>query len=117
MSTQATKKTLTKEELKEAAKTQGKKLGWLISQLFSDDEERQAMLTMTEKMSLEQLDELIATLEQKYAEVQTKPIDEAYKQGIQEIEDDYQNKKEDLTKNTLNKLDDLTQQVNQTSKE
>lgn len=105
------------KELKEIAQARGKKLGWLISQLFIKQEEKQAMLAMVEKMNVEQLDKLVETLEQKYLEAQTKPLDEVYQKSLRQVQSDYINKHARLNQDTINKLKDLEQRViNQASR-
>ena len=100
------------QELIETAEARGRKFGWLISQVFLNDEEKQAMLVLAEKMSSEQLDQLIGVLEQKYLQAQTKPVDDAYQASMRQAQSDYVKQQSRLNQGTLNKLKDLEQQIN-----
>lgn len=95
------------KSLKNASEALGKKLGFLITALFGSQKERQFMSALLAKMTPEQLVNFSEVLENKYLQTATKPIDEEYKQALETIQTDTQNKRIKLKQETLSKLQDL----------
>ncbi|MDA2922891.1 hypothetical protein MYX07_06540 [Patescibacteria group bacterium AH-259-L07] len=102
---------LTSEEIKEAVKSQGKKLGFLIAALNISDIEKEAWLTLLPNMSLEQIERLGNILESKYTDQQTKGIDEELRSDLEKIKTEYDKKVGGLNTKTIKKIKDLSSQV------
>lgn len=104
------------KSLKNTAIALGKKLGFLIASLFVKDEERQAALALTQKMTPAQLMEFTNLLEEEYLVLMAKPADAKYKQSLQVAYNNYQIKQQDLDQTTMKKLAALEKKLGASSK-
>jgi len=67
----------------------GKQIGFYIAGLDLPDEEKEKMLSMLSEMNPEQLDIMLAALEKNYLAQAGKPADDALKQGLEKVAEDY----------------------------
>lgn len=98
-------KKLTEEQLTEFFKGQGEKLGFLIAGSTLPEEIKLELISLTSKMSFEQLEKLLNIFEVKYADERTRDIDEKYKKKLKEAVDKYKNKREEIDRNFLEQVE------------
>ncbi len=77
-------------DLEAAAKIQGSKLGILLAESLLPDELKDELITLSEKMSEEQLDELSAVLEAEFLDEATREIDEKFQKRLENLMLKYQ---------------------------
>ncbi|HMB17641.1 MAG TPA: hypothetical protein VKO61_01890 [Candidatus Paceibacterota bacterium] len=106
-----TEKSLTKEEVKDQATKHGQKLGILISALDISDEEREAWLSIIDKMSLEQIDRLIDILESKYVHQKTSNLDKKLKEEMEKIQKEYEEKIDEVDQKAIDKIKKLSKKI------
>ena len=94
-------------ELKDEAKSQGAKLGFFISALNISDDDKEAILAVLSKMSLEQIDRFGAILEAHYEQQETKGIDEGFKKELQIIKDKYDKETKLIDDDVVKHLNEL----------
>lgn len=95
------------DKLKDLVRAKGQKLGIILSELKIDDETRQAFLDILPSLTLEQIDELLNTLEVKYLDAATRSEDEKFKQDLLKIKNDFEKAQEQNDLKTLKQLEDL----------
>ncbi|MFW0862583.1 MAG: hypothetical protein ACKKL6_03270 [Candidatus Komeilibacteria bacterium] len=98
-------------QLKDEAKSQGAKLGFFISALNVEDKYKEAILAILPKMSLEQIDRLIAIFEAQYTQQETTGIDESFKKELQNIKDKYDKDIEKVDNKVIEGLEKLTAEL------
>ncbi len=98
-------------QLKDEAKSHGAKLGFFIASLNISDEDKEAILTVLPKMSLEQLDRFIAILEAQYEQQETKGLDDNFKQELQSIKDIYDKDMKEIDDSTIKEIDELISKI------
>ena len=103
--------TITKEDLYEGLKSNGRKLGIFIAALPASDEEKEAWLEIVKYASLEQIDQLTDTLETLYAHSETAEIDEEFKSELESIRKKYEEKETVLDKETIEKINVLSEEI------
>ncbi len=106
-----TEKPLTKEKIKEQATKRGQKLGVLISSLDISDEEREAWLSVIEKMSLEQIDRLVDILESKYVHQKTSNLDKKFKEEMEKIQKEYEGNIEEADQKAIDEIKKLSKKI------
>lgn len=67
----------------------GKQIGFYIAGLDLPDEEKEKMLSMLSEMNPEQLDIMLGALEKNYLAQAGKQADDALKQGLEKVAEDY----------------------------
>ncbi len=101
------------DQLKDLARAQGEKLGFLIASLDISEETREAFLNMLPEMSVEQIDRLIDILEAKYIDEQTKDIDEQFKKDLRSIRTQYNEQVSKADEEALKDLEELENSLSQ----
>ncbi|MBU2579110.1 hypothetical protein KKA09_03270 [Patescibacteria group bacterium] len=102
---------LSEEQIKELLKAQGRKLGFLVASANISDEEKAGFIKIIPEMSLEQVARLIKILETKYIGEKTQDIDKQFKKDLEEIKSKYEEKREELNKDTLDKLQKIAEKA------
>ena len=100
-------KDLTEEELSQIAKAQGGKLAFLIANSNLSQEEQQALVDATDKMSLEQIEKLLNIFEAKLLDEATRHIDVEYKEKIEKKVKEFQEDKEIGKKKLQKQIDSI----------
>jgi len=85
----------------------GKKLGILINALNISDEYKSAIVEILPEFSYEQLVQFEAVLEDAYIKQQASNLDEEFFQNIQNIQNQYLEKKQQLNQQLQDDLNDL----------
>lgn len=95
------------DKLKDLVRAKGQKLGIILSELKIDDETRQAFLDILPSLTLEQIDELLNTLEIKYLDAATRSEDKKFEEELSKIKSDHIKKQEDIDKESIKQLEEL----------
>jgi len=98
-------------DLKTSLAFQGRKLGVFIVALDASDEVKDAWLALLPHMALDDLERILDIFETHYAHQKTAYIDEAFKESIEEIKQEYDEKEQALEKATVRKIEALTRSL------
>jgi len=101
------------DELKESSKKMGERLAYLISILFSPDEQAN-VLTLIEKMAPEELFNYYQALEKRFQEfaiAHDQQLDTTYDQNIQEIKENHKLESEVIEADFNNALSNLEDKI------
>lgn len=91
----------------------GKKLGILINALNIPDEYKSAIMEILPEFSYEQLVQFVLVLEDAYAKQQTSGLDEEFFQNIQNIQNQYIEKRQQSNQQLKDDLSDLEKDLDE----
>jgi len=99
------------KEILQTIELQVKKLAAFLYHSTMPDDVKQAWIAFLPKMSLEQIDRLLAILEAKYVDDQTKDIDEKYKKELEHIVKDFQKEISENDEKLLQQINTLKETI------
>ncbi|MEK7066920.1 MAG: hypothetical protein AAB949_00925 [Patescibacteria group bacterium] len=108
------------EDVKAVAAVDGAKFGFLVASLPSygdcsalsvrglpvEDDVKEALLALAEKLSSTELDALVSALEVAYLDAQTQVVDMDFKSKLQQLKSETEQKEKQLNDEFLQKLED-----------
>lgn len=97
-------KDLTQDQLLEALKLQGRKLGFLVWKSDLPEAVKLETVVLISEMSLGQVEELLIVFEEKYTNSQTEAVDEEFKVSVKKLLKNYEKAKEEIELSFKNKL-------------
>ena len=100
-------KKLTEQELIAIAEAKGKKLAFLLASSSLSEKIKENLVFMIEKMTLEQLEELIGILEVGYVNSATSNIDKEFKGKLEKMVEKYKNEDIKYTESIQKLLNDI----------
>ena len=95
------------------ADSKGKKLGLLIATLPADDEIKEALVTLAENSSYEELEKLSDALEMLYLNAGTRDIDDQFKKDLALFKQETETSEQKITDEFLAKLSVIEEKIKQ----
>lgn len=95
------------ENVKILAVADGAKFGFLVASLPIEDDVKEALLALAEKISAEELNALASALEVAYLDAQTQAVDMDFKSKLQQLKSETDQKQKQLNDEFLQKLETL----------
>lgn len=96
---------LSREQILDLADAAGRKLGFLIALSPLSEEQKQAIITILEYATPEQIDKLTEIFESNYLEADNKELEEKFKSELEKIKAEFDVEQKILDKNTIKKLE------------
>ena len=93
------------------ADSKGKKLGLLIASLPADDEIKEALVTLAENSSYEELEKLSDALEMLYLNASTRDIDDQFKKNLALFKQETETSEQKITDEFLAKLSAIEEKI------
>lgn len=99
------------EDAKAVSAVNGAKFGFLVASLPVGDDVKEALLVLAEKLSSEELGTLINALEVAYLNAQTQAVDADFKNKLQQLKSETDQKDKQLNDEFLQKLETLDKRL------
>ena len=93
------------------ADSKGRKLGLLIASLPADDEIKEALVTLAENSSYEELEKLSDALEMLYLNAGTRDIDDQFKKNLALFKQEAETSEQKITDEFLAKLSAIEEKI------
>lgn len=95
------------ENVKVSAVAGGAKFGFLVASLPVGNDIKEALLALAEKLSMKELEALASALEAAYLNIQTQAVDADFKNKLQQLKSETDQKQKQLDDEFLRKLEIL----------
>ena len=106
-------KTTKTDTAADLADLNGRKLGLLIATLPTDDETKEALVTLAENSSYEELEKLSDALEMLYLNASTRDIDDQFKKDLALFKQETETSEQKITDGFLAKLNAIEEKIRQ----
>jgi len=104
-------KTTKTDTAADLAVSKGRKLGFLIATLPADDEIKEALVTLAENSSYEELEKLSDALEMLYLNAGTRDIDDQFKKNLALFKQEAETSEQKITDEFLAKLSAIEEKI------
>lgn len=99
------------EDVKVVSAVNGAKFGLLVASLPVGNDVKDSLLTLAEKLSSEELDALVSALEVAYLDAKTQAVDADFKNKLQQLKSETDQKEKQLDDEFLQKLETLDKRL------